>query len=323
MILSGEHKQKYKHKHKGIALVSVMGAVAVITAIMTALTYRQQLDMGIQGYALQKNGAILKVLSVETLAIGILTNNKEGNNPRYDYYDEDWAQPVEGIDMSGGNVTFMMFDAQTKFNVNNLNTRGRNRNNARNIMRTIFQKDTSKYGRVYDEIYRWVSPSQGSAAADRKYTAESDKFDKYRIAHTAMISINELRLLDGFRNKEELQDIIIEMDDYLAFLPTADEFIKINVNTAGEAMLTQVLRYFNAQGSIAAVLSRRPYSNINSFCALLRSRRAQCRQIFDTKSSYFYAVAKIGLGDNVIYSRSLIKRTGNDGGVVSREVRVL
>lgn len=310
-------------KQSGIALVSVMAAIAVITAIITALTYRQQLDIGVQSYGLHKNQAILNVLSVESIAMGMLTGKAEGDSNVYDYYDESWAKPIIGLNIGGTNTTFMIFDAQAKFNLNNLNTRGANRNNARNLVRLIFQKDGQKYGRTYDEINRWISPSKGSISTDKQYTLETDRFDKYRVAHAPMVSINELRLMRGLREKEDLQEIIVEMNDYFSFLPTINNYVKININTAGEELLTQTLKYFNSQTSVTSLLSRRPFTSINSFCSSVKSKRPQCSKVFDTKSSYFYAIAKIGIGDNVFYSRSLIKLKNNKAKIISRGLRAL
>ena len=305
---------------RGIALISVLGAVAIITGLLAAMTYRQVLDLNVQSYALQKSNALLTLVSVENIASAILTKKGSGEVARYDYYDEDWAQPVEGLIIGNANVTFMLFDAQARFNVNNANARhSRDRRLALEMLRAIMKK----HGNTYREVYSWVRTGRASAGQDRPYLKENDKFEPYRVARTSMVSLQELRLMRGLREKETREEDIASLDDHLSFLPLQGQFIKINVNTASKDLIRQTLNYFRSGNRLNRLDSAKPHRSINTFCARLRSRRSQCRRLFDTKSSHFYLYARITMGERVVLTRSLIKRRSNRAYVLARELKSL
>ena len=311
-------------RQKGIALVSVMAAIAIITAIISALAYRQHIDIGIQGYAIQKNRAILDVLAIENLAAATLLNpRRDTDSPQYDYYDESWAEPVEDLELNGGTVKFMIFDAQAKFNINNLNIGGNNRRHAIEMLKNIFTALELNDGKIYQEVTNWVSPDGDIRGKDRLYLAENENFNKYHFSNTPMISANELRLMVSLRELEELPDILIEMDDYVAFLPTINELVKINVNTASEVMLLEVVKYFGGEGSFLSITNGRPFANVNSFCRFMKKNRDICARFFDVKSSYFYVYAIVEAGDNRVYSKSLLRVVGDDARVIVRELKVI
>ena len=305
---------------KGIALISVLGAVAVITILLAGMAYRQTLDLNVQSYALQRSDALLTLVSVENIARAILTKKGEGEITRYDYYDEDWAQPAEGLIIGGANVTFMLFDAQARFNVNNANARSsQDRRMALEMLRAIMKK----HGNTYREIYNWVGSGKISAGQDSPYLKEDDKFDAYRVARTSMVSLQELRLMRGLREKETLEEDIALLDDYLSFLPMQGQFVKINVNTASKDLIKQTLNYFRSANRLNRLDSAKPHKNINTFCSRLRSRRSQCRRLFDNKSNYFYLYARITMGERMVLTRSLIKRKSDKAYVLAREMKSL
>ena len=309
-------------KQRGIALVSVLGAIAVITAIISALAYRQQVDVGIQSYAIQKNAAILDVLSVENIASKMLTANEPNKDSNaYDYYTESWAEPVEDLELGGSKISFMVLDAQAKFNLNNLNVRGSTSVHSRQVLSRIFAALNLETPQMVPEIVSWVSPYGNIRQKDTKYMAENDKFSKYRVSNSPLASVQELRLISAIRDKEDLSEIVAGFDDYVVTLPTVSEFIKINVNTANGDLLDAVLKYFQSPEAMLTVATARPYSNVNGFCALMKQRRNICPTIFDVKSSYFYVVALINKGNNIFYSRSLLRVAGRKTTVITREIK--
>lgn len=303
---------------RGIALISVLGAIAVITALLAGMAYRQTLDLNVQAYALQKNNALITLLSIEQLARAILTKKGDGEVAQYDYYEEDWAEPVEGLMIGGINVTFMIFDAQAKLNVNNANSgNSRDRRLAREMLRAAMKG----YGNTYREVYDWVS--QPSAGKDSFYLRDNSQFDSYRVAGTSMVTVQEMRLMRGLREKETLDTDIETLQDRLAFLPTQKQFIKMNVNTVSEDLLRGTLDYFRSGNRFNRVVSAKPYRNINTFCNRLRSRRSDCRRVFDNKSSYFYLYARMNLGERIVLTRSLIRRKNNNAYILAREMKSL
>jgi len=306
------------NKQRGIALISVLGAIAVITALLAGMAYRQTLDLNVQTYALQKNSALITLVSVENIARAILSQKGKGENTQYDYYDEDWAKPVTGLIIGGANVTFMIFDAQAKFNVNNANS-GNSRD--RRLAREMLRASMKDYGNTYREVYDWVGKS--TKGKDSPYLKDNSKFDSYRVATTSMVSVQEMRLMRGLREKETIDTDIESLQDRLAFLPTQGKFIKVNVNTANDDLLRQTLDYFRSANRFNRVASGRPYRSTSTFCNRLRSRRSDCRRVFDNKSNYFYLYARMNLGERTILTRSLIHRKNNNAYVLAREVKSL
>ena len=306
------------NNQRGIALISVLGAIAVITALLAGMAYRQTLDLNVQTYALQKNGVLITLVSVENIARAILSKKGGGEDSRYDYYDEDWAKPVEGLVIGGANITFMIFDAQAKFNVNNANSRN---SRDRRLAREMLRASMKSHGNTYREVYDWVRES--TKGKDRPYLKDNSRFDSYRMAATNMVSVQEMRLMRGLREKETIDTDIENLQDRLAFLPTQGRFVKINVNTVNDELLRQTLNYFRSANRFNRVVSGRPYRSISTFCNRLRSRRSDCRRVFGNKSSYFYLYARMNLGEKTILTRSLIQRRKNNAYVLAREVKSL
>lgn len=306
---------------RGLALVSVLGIVAMISVIMVGLTYRQQLSLNLQGSALQKSRAFLTVLSVEQIAGVILTDQRpERAHRNYDYYNEDWAEPEIGLVLDGVNVTFMIFDAQARFNINNVNAqRGAERAVSRRILRTLL----NRYGNTHNDINEWIG-SRTLIAKDNFYLASNPQFSSYRIANTEMVNLHEMRLIAGLRKREELEQDMQRFEDYFAFFPIARQFVKVNVNTADDDLLKDMLAYFGTRGDrVDGLLKRRPYQNINVFCGAVRTRRGDCRRLFDNKSGYFYVLMRMDLGDTIVHARSLLRRNQRDATTIMREIRTL
>ena len=210
----GRKGQKGQERQRGIALVSVLGVIAMITAIVAGLAYRQQLSINLQGYALQKSAGALAILSAEQMAAAILADkNKERAQSSYDDHDEGWAEPVVGADVGGVNLTFMIFDAQANFNINNVNARsGSDRAVARRVLRTLL----NRYGSTHNDINDWVSERK-IISKDRVYLATGSEFDSYRMGNTEMVSLHELRLIAGLRKRETLESDIVKFEDYFSF----------------------------------------------------------------------------------------------------------
>ena len=308
-------------RQRGLALVSVLGVMAMISIIMAGLTYRQQLSINLQGAALQKSRAFLTVLSVEQIATAMLVDqNQERVKRNYDYYDEDWAEPEIGLVLSGVNVTFMIFDAQARFNINNVNAQnGADRAVSRRILRTLL----NRYGNTHNDINEWIG-SRTLIAKDNFYLASNPQFSSYRIANAEMVNLHEMRLIAGLRKREELEQDIQKFEDYFAFFPSARRLIKVNVNTADDDLLKDILVYFGVRGDrVDNLIRRRPYQNINVFCGGVRNRRNDCRRIFDNKSSYFYVLMRMDIGDTIVHARSLLRRNRLEVATVMRELKIL
>ena len=307
-----------KTEQRGIALVSVLGAIAVITVLTTSMVYRHAVDLNVQTYALQKSNALITLLSLENVAQALLVKKVTGGQSRYDYYNEAWAEPVEGLLLGGANVTFMIFDAQSKFNVNNANAASsRDRRIALQMLRAYMKG----HGRAYREVYNWVSLGNAPSNLDSAYLRQTDQFDSYRVGRTSMVSLQELRLLRGIREKETRDADIAALDDYLSFLPMQRQFVKVNVNTANTDLIKKSLGYFRSANRFKRLMKGKPYTSINRFCSSMRSRRSDCRRVFDIKSSYYYVHARIQQGNVIVLTRSLMKKKGNKAFVMAREMK--
>lgn len=105
-------------RQRGIALITVLLVIALGTVIAVALLTRQQYDIHRTRNILESDQASLLVRGIEDWAQELL--EKDMKKGKTDHLEEDWASPLNPIEVENGLVEGQIRDLQARFNLNNL-----------------------------------------------------------------------------------------------------------------------------------------------------------------------------------------------------------
>jgi len=101
---------------RGIALISTMIIIALISASVALMWQRFGKDLERTSYTLAQTQAVNHLYSLESWAKSILLKD----DIKTDSLQDDWAQKVPPIPVTGGMLSGRLIDLHSKLNINNL-----------------------------------------------------------------------------------------------------------------------------------------------------------------------------------------------------------
>ncbi|HEX5055546.1 MAG TPA: type II secretion system minor pseudopilin GspK [Gammaproteobacteria bacterium] len=217
----------YKHRQRGVALITALLIVALATAAAAWLTSTHQLSIRRSGNLINGDQAYEYALGMEMIAMIILQEDykeSQKNNSFTDGFSDIWAVDVPPFPVEGGVVTGRVIDLQGLFNLNSLYKNGNvDPETSMRFQRLLsyFELDQG----LIDAVIDWVDPDvtvKSSFGAEDDFYAGLEK--PYRPANRPFASVSELRMVRGF--DVEQFDLLSKV---LTVLPAATS---INVNTA-------------------------------------------------------------------------------------------
>lgn len=214
-------------RERGVALITALLVVALATTAAVAMIERQQLDIRRTGNGLQYDQAYLYVNGMEQWAARVL--RRDGRDNKYDHIEEEWATQLPPIPVEGGQLAGYIEERQGRFNLNSL-LRGDEPDPAaverfRRLL-VALDLDPDLSNALLDWLDEDIEPRFPAGAEDSIYLA---KEPPYRSANSPMVSISELRLLEGL-DKEGYE----KLAPHVAALPVG---APMNVNTASAEVL--------------------------------------------------------------------------------------
>ncbi len=254
------------NKQKGVALIVVMLIVALVMVIAVQMSGRLQLNVARTTNLKANNQAYWYALGAEQFAQSSLAQLKAltGDNINL---SQPWAQPLE-YPIEGGVIKAQLFDMQTCFNLNALNSNSSrndtqnnddedsndetednqtntntttNNNKATNAytasqqafhrLITQYINDSLVTDTIRDSLIDWLD----SDSVQKNYGAEDSYYESlprpYLAANNNLSHTSEFRLINGM--DEALQQADMRpMQKALCVLPENE--LKINVNTITE-----------------------------------------------------------------------------------------
>ena len=292
-------------RERGVALITAILIVALVTTIAVTMASRQQLDIQRSANMFDSDQAWLAVLGGEDYARNIL--EADGKNTSVDSLDEDCAQPVQ--------FPFgAMEDMQGRINLNNL----LDSNGAVNAVElhrfehllTLFDLNPGIAQAVLDWIDSDINPRMNGGAEDDTYM---QLVPGYRAANRPMASASELRLVSGV-TKEAYE----KLAPFVVALPVHTD---ININTAP----AEVLATLDANMTVAdgeSLVSNRDNKGYNSVQDFLAQPALAGRNIdqggLSVKSDYFLLNAMAEFDNSRSQQYSLLARQGGGVKVIMR-----
>lgn len=302
---------------RGVALITVLLVVALVSVVSAAIIARQQLAIRSSANQLHVRQAWHYALGGETLAKALLREDLQQGDPRapVDHPAEAWAQPLAPFALDeGGELRVRIEDPSGRFNLNSLVRQGRVDQAAlqqfRRLLRSL-QIDKPYAERLLDWLDADQEVSGGYGAEDNQYLLAQPA---YRAANRSLADVSELRLL-------------LEMDaaDYRRLLPLVTALpaeATLNVNTASAwvlASLAEGLPLDRAK-ALVAKRGRQGYPDLPSFLAQLPGLQVQ-GQALAVGSEYFQVISEVSVGDRRQVLRSTLRRAGDGRAyVLSRDL---
>lgn len=293
-------------RQRGVALITVMLVVALVTIICAALLLRQQLAIRSTGNQLLVRQAQYYAEGGELLAKAMLRRDQGAD--QVDHLAEPWANPRLNFPLDeGGELRLRIEDLSGRFNLNSLAAGGEAADQALLRLRRLLQ--TLQLSPAYaDRLKDWIDgdqePSGMAGAEDDQYLLLKPA---YRTGVGRIAEVSELRLLLGMSEADYRR-----LAPFVSALPSQ---VELNINTAS----AQVLACLGEGIPEAALKSaiegrgRTGYRDPGAFAQQLGAYQVS-PQGLATNSQYFRVTTEVLLGDRRQVLASYLQR-GNDGRV--------
>jgi general secretion pathway protein K len=304
---------------RGVALITVLLVVAIVTVVCAGMIARQQLSIRGTANQAQARQAWHYALGGEALAQSMLrrdlqTSGEGTGVPAVDHLLEPWAmpQPAYDLDEGQGQVQVRIEDLSGRFNLNSLVQQQQPNAAALAQFRRLLLRlqITEPYAeRLVDWLDSDQQPTGEQGAEDNAYLLLDPP---YRTAGRSLEDLSELRLLIGMRD-EDFQ----RMAPYVSALP-ADT--PLNVNTASAMVLSSLADSLSPSAAESLVKARQaaPFRDTATFMAQPALSGVQLQGInIAVTSQFFQAISEVRLADRRLALVSQLRR--EDGG----DVRVL
>lgn len=250
-------------EQRGVALVTVMLVVSLVTVICTGLIVRQQLAIRASGNQLTGQQARQYALGGEALGMAVLVRDFKapGSDPQnpVDHPLEAWAKPLPAFPIEQGELIVRIEDLAGRFNLNSLLQAGKpNQLALERFRRLLVRLELQPY--YAERLLDWLDEDQQPTG---EYGAEDNQYllaqPPYRTAGHALQDASELRLLLGMTEDEYRR-----LRPYIAALP-AD--VPLNVNTASSVLLSSLADALDETAANALVAGRgkEGYRDVRSF----------------------------------------------------------
>ncbi len=299
-------------RQRGVALITVLLVVAIVTVVSAAMVARQQLSIRATSNQLQARQAWHYALGGEALAQAILARDLKGGEPgaaAIDHLLEPWAQPLPAFEIDQGEILVRIEDLAGRFNLNDL-LRDQQPNPAavEQFRRLLLRLQIS--APYAERLLDWIDPDQqpsGELGAEDNVYLGLDT--PYRSAGRRLHDLSELRLLLDMR-EEDFQ----RLAPYVVALPPN---VPLNVNTASATVLSSLSDNLSLGAAESLVELRRsaPFRNSAAFLAQPAMAGTTLQgTALAVGSQFFQATSEVRLGDRRLALVSLLQRE-QDGSV--------
>jgi general secretion pathway protein K len=298
-------------RQRGVALVTAMLVVSLVTIAAVAMATRQQIDVRRAANLLHGEQAYAYAVAAESWARVVL--RRDARDSEHDSLDEDWATALPPIAVEGGLVSGRVEDRHGRFNLNNLITeQGEVSEPDRKYFIRLLENlglEQALADRLIDWLDRDIEVRIPAGAEDQEYLLLEQP---YRVANGPMVDISELRLVKGF-GREELERLL----PHVTVLPGATP---INVNTATGAVLLALHEELDGGGVEQLIEDRGEtgYQQLTDFLDNDALAGLELEVAVGVSSDYFRVLTDVQVGQGQARLESLLLRGDEDVVVIYR-----
>jgi general secretion pathway protein K len=326
-----------RRQQQGVALITAILLVAIATTLAAKIAWDNQLNVRRTESTLNIEQARQFALGAEAVAIYALTEHLRLVGP-YDsplYWDE--YNVLLPLELSGeviGQMQGQLFDAHSKFNVNNLVSATGNAGvdaDVRQQFQALFNlpafRNADVDPAIIDTMTDWIDNDtvpQSIGAEDDAYTSLTPP---YRAANNYLLDSSELRGILGVDAAT-----FALLDQYLTALPPGwcgsgtGGITPVNINFIGDAALLAALMDMPL-GDAETILAARPvaangkvegWQSTNEVNWNNTDVAARAETYTTVQSSCAFLRVNVIIGRQTLTMYSLLDRSGNNGSIITR-----
>ena len=339
----------YYQNQSGIALITAVLIVALVTVAASAMATRQILDIRRTENVIHSDQAYAYALAAEQLVGRVLVDFDKDKN--VDHMGEDWAKVAQvPIPMRGGVVTASIQDASGAFPINSVvDEAGVRRDTFYVALQSLIDKvlADSFAPELPAAIMDWVDANQDVTPGGAEDLDYLNKPFPYRAANHPISSVSELRLLNGMLPDDYIK--LVPRDGRAPFINALPWDATININTAPKEVIMCLSDKITAEMADEIIAARdeaiqkgeAPYKDIGKFVEqiadsitfdgatpqeIAKNRtdfiEALKKMQIDVKSQYFEVTTLAKVGRTTVQLHSLLKRDNNQIIVMRRGIGV-
>jgi len=296
----------------GVALITVLFVFAIASVLAISIATASFYSTRLTGNHLDRTQLHNYLSAGEALAEVLLkddwAHDKEANE-FIDFAEEDWGKQLHSFSYSEGQVSLKINDLQGRFNLNSVVKNGKKNDIGYDRFRLLLSGLNIDVT-IANKLLDWIDDNQsttGSGAEDIVYLGVEAP---YRTGDWRMLSVSELRLLEG-----------LDVDDYLKLLPHVSVLSSdqgINVNTASAEVLRSLSSKLSAAASeqLVETLKRSPIKSPDDLKKLdeLFGIEIKTNGLSAFSEYYEVAIEATYLGKNK-RMLSIVQRSQDDGSV--------
>jgi general secretion pathway protein K len=244
--VSLSHRFRTRHGQRGVALLTVLLLVAVMTVLVIAVLDDIRFGLRRAGNAQAVAQAQWYALGAEALAQARIRQLSARDNARTtlagDWNDNPLLFPIE--DGEGGMVRARLYDGTTCFNLNSvvegaIEQWQRREIGVRQYVALLQSLDVPERQSqaLADALVDWIDADAAGSALGAEDGAYLARRPTYRTGGTLLAEASELRAIDGYD-----PDIYARLRPFVCALPTAElSPVNINTLTADDAAIVSML----------------------------------------------------------------------------------
>jgi general secretion pathway protein K len=312
-------------KPAGIALLITLLLVALLTIVVIEFTDSTEIESHLTRHALSRIQA--DYLAQAGVALGELALQLDAAEktkvpparPPAESLLDPWAQPFPPQALGGGvgGAGFSIDDESARFNVNALKSTASSAapSAAGEARKAVFQGVLVSVGLDPNLLFAVLDWLDSDDEVSSKSGAEREFYlglvPPYIPRNGRLLSLEELALVKGFGSVSRPQWALLRT--VLTVLP--DDDVRININTASEAMLTGILAPLDATSAVKTILARREQQPFATLAELNEipgwSEVPQpIRSFFDVRTRYF-TIHGIGVAADVTRGVASLEQRDN------------
>ena len=300
-----------RHRQRGIALVTMLLIVALVSALLYQLISRHHLTIARTQQSLGSNSALSMVLGAEAYARQILVMSwEQTDGERIDHLEQPWAEVPEPFEVEDGFLEFVIVDLHSLFNLNALQA-GDAPEEMQRLQRLLAALGLE--GRIAELWKDWIDMDDeitGFGAEDSQYLLNDPP---YRAANQLAGDTSELRLL-----QEIDQAQVDALLPWVTVLPA--DVQAVNVNTANAMTLHAVAPQLELARAEALAEQPRTFATVESAIAEIPELNG-AQDALVVQSQFFRIEARAEIGGVRSELVSVVRRDPDDGSItlISRD----
>jgi general secretion pathway protein K len=302
----------FRRSHGGVALVTMLLIVALVSALLYQLISRHHLTIARTQQSLGSNNALSMVLGAEAYARQILTMSwqQQSDAERIDHLGQPWAQEPEPFEVEDGFLEFVIVDLHSLFNLNALQV-AESPAEVQRLQRLLAALGLE--ARIAETWKDWIDPDDevtGFGAEDSQYLLQDPP---YRAANQLAADTSELRLLHEIQQSQ-----VDELQPWVTVLPT--DLQVVNVNTANAMTLHAIAPQLEMGRAEALTEQPRTFPTVEAAIAEIPELNG-AQDALVVQSQYFRIEARAEIGGVRSELVSIVRRDPDNGSItlISRD----